>query len=196
MSGWSRRYQGRLGGTRPDRSCARLLRRGVSWPKVATMKRAWPVLPLLVLLVVLDQPVVANDGRDGYHKVREQSFSAQDFNYFAIGTIIDWTDGRTQVRIDFRVDTFDGSTASASEWGIEVYDTACGARRAYALYAAQAVDDPTYGVRLHEFLSPHLLRRAGRGSVVVVHDGPTPTRHAADSGYSGRHELACVDLAR
>lgn len=157
------------------------------------MRRAWALLPLLVLLA---EPAVANDGRDGYRKVRERSFSAEDLNYFAIATVIDWSDGRTQVRADFQVDTFDGSTASASEWGIEVYDTACGTRRAYPVYAGQAVDDPTYGVRLHEFFTPHLIRRVARGSVVVVHDGPTPTHHAAEAGYSGRHELACVDLGR
>lgn len=163
------------------------------------MKRNLITLAVLGLLAVpglLSVPAAANDGKVGFNKKRQVSFDSSDFEGFAIGEIVDWADGRSQVRIDFQIDTLDGTTGSAPEWGIEVYDTACGTRRSYPIYVGQAIDDPVYGVRLHDFVRPHLLGRAGRGSVILVHDGPTPTQHAIDAGHTGRHELACVDLGR
>jgi hypothetical protein len=115
-------------------------------------------------------------------------------NRFCQGEIRDWSNGQTQVLVDFEVDTFDGSTESAPEWGVEVYNTPCGVARNAPTYTGQAIDHPQYGVRINSFFSPHLLAQVPGGSVVVVHDGPTKTRHAIDAGYSGRHELACIDV--
>lgn len=155
------------------------------------------ILTTLVLLgSVLAAPAEANDGKDGFTKKRGVDFASEDLSGFATGKIVDWSDGRSHVHFKFQVDTLDGTTASAPEWGIEVYDTACAMRRSYPIYTGRAVDDPTYGVRIQDFIRPYLLARAGRGSVLLVHDGPTLTHHAVDMGYSGRHELACVDLFR
>jgi hypothetical protein len=115
-------------------------------------------------------------------------------NFFCQGEIRDWSNGKTQTLVDFRVDTLDGSTESAPEWGVEVYNTPCGATRNAPTYTEQAIDDPQYGVRINSFFGPHLLAQVPGGSVVVVHDGPTPTQHAQTAGFSGRHELACVNI--
>ncbi len=98
------------------------------------------------------------------------------------------------MQVDFKIDTLDGSTDSASEWGVEVYNTPCDSRRGSLMYTSQAIDHPRYGVRINEFFSPHLLTQVQEGSVVIFHNGPTPTQHADDLGFSGRHDLACIPI--
>lgn len=155
------------------------------------MKR---ILLIFAVLGLLAGPAAVN-GKDFATKLAEVNFTADDLERFAIGTIVDWEGERTQARFNFQIDTLDGSTGSAPEWGIEVYDTPCDARRSSPVYARQAIDDPVYGVRINEFSSPILLAQLNRGSAVLVHDGPTPTFHAIAAGFTGRHELACVNIS-
>jgi hypothetical protein len=145
------------------------------------------------LIVLQALPADSHDGKAGYVRLRQVLVTPLDCSGLCQGVLIDWANGRSQVRIDFAPDVVTpDNNASAPEWQVEVYATPCGARKTYPIYQAAAVNDPTYGVRLHEFATPHLLAQVPNGSVWLLHDGPTPTRHAAAAGYSGRHVLGCV----
>jgi hypothetical protein len=159
------------------------------------IKRLFFIILAVSLLGAVPAATAAAPDRGGETKLRTVVLDGRtNCNRFCQGEIRDWSTGKTQVLVDFRVDTLDGSTESAPEWGVEVYNTPCGSRRGYPTYTGQAIDHPQYGVRINEFFEPHLLAQVPGGSVVVVHDGPTPTQHAIDEGFSGRHELACIDI--
>lgn len=132
-------------------------------------------------------------------QVAVRAVTFEQSNGFTEGTYINWLEGRTQVKFTLVSDARLGTDPDlgVAEWSLEAYSTSCGASRGAPVDDRPFVNDPTYGPRINDFVSPPFAKAIK--SVVVVHDGSTPAAdggagHTHAIGNPGRHEVACVDV--
>ena len=172
-----------------------------------------PILLLAVVSLIAALAVTALPAADAavedrsYHKRTEADIDLEDTNGTVAGFIADWApDGsdqpdRTQFRLFVSPDDVehvgDGerSTGSTEEWSVELYAEGCADRKGYPLAAPEFTNHDKYGPSMNLFVLPAVLERALNGCLLVIHDGPTATRHAIVQGYSGRHVVAEVNIA-
>lgn len=119
------------------------------------------------------------------------------------GLVDDWSDGTSRVLFNLDPDDLDGSLAdgtdSTSEWELigrtgSCEDVTVDGGSGATLFDESFVNTRVYGPRVLVFLeSPPGGMVPALGSIALIHDGPTPTQHAIDQGYSGRHLVACVN---
>ena len=172
------------------------------------LRKLTPALVALALLAGLAAAPALAANRDGTTKADHTQLAQVKVPASALAGLAnlvmdDWSDGKTRVLSNLNPDDVDGTVdppASTPEWELKLSGSTCAeiaaGARSVTWFHANYVNDPTYGPRLLSFFeTPAGGFVPGIESVTLIHDGPTPTRHAIEAGYSGRHDpVACVDV--